>query len=98
MSGDKKRKNEDETQPSKKEKKEEVKESEPVVDQFLIDNQITISGKNVPKYIKKFDELADTVSSKILKKLEKMKFTEPTIIQKFALPIALAGRDSNVQI
>lgn len=91
---DKKRKNDSDAESNKKSKSSKPSDSTPVsTDSFLTENQIMIEGDNVPDYITNFSDLSDDVSSKILKKLESLKFTTPTVIQRLALPIALSGRD-----
>lgn len=97
MGKDKRKHEETEEKKSKKvkqeeEKKEETKPTEET-DKFLVENQINLKGDNIPKYIQKFEDLKDTISSKILKKLKKKNFVEPTLIQKIALPCALDNRD-----
>jgi ATP-dependent RNA helicase DBP3 len=93
-SEEKKRKREDNEEEPKKVKSSG--ENSFSNDKFLQENQITLEGENIPKYVSSFEEL--NFDSKILKQLEKLNFKTPTPIQKVALPIAMKQRDGKTKL
>jgi ATP-dependent RNA helicase DDX5/DBP2 len=61
------------------------------VEKFRRDNQITISGKDVPKPVETFDEAG--FPGYVMNEVKAQGFTKPTAIQSQGWPMALSGRD-----
>lgn len=64
---------------------------DPVVDEYLRANKITIRGEDVPKPALEISDIE--WPSRIAQSLKRQNFTKPTCIQATGWPIALAGRD-----
>lgn len=54
------------------------------------DIEVKVSGQNIPKQIFGFD---DCISQALIENIKKCKFTKPTPIQKYSIPIILSGKD-----
>eukprot|EP01117_Protostelium_nocturnum_P009480 TRINITY_DN3379_c0_g1_i2.p1 TRINITY_DN3379_c0_g1~~TRINITY_DN3379_c0_g1_i2.p1 ORF type:complete len:756 (-),score=288.94 TRINITY_DN3379_c0_g1_i2:26-2293(-) len=65
--------------------------SEDQVREMRRNEEINVSGANVPRPIQSFKQAS--FESALSKEIEKQKFENPTSIQKQALPVALSGRD-----
>lgn len=55
------------------------------------DIDVCVSGENVPEMIESFDEAG--LRKHILTNIKKSKYSKPTPVQKYALPIIMSGRD-----
>lgn len=55
------------------------------------DIPVEASGSNVPKSVASFDEI--DLDESLKRNIERCKYENPTPIQKYAIPIAIAGRD-----
>ena len=49
------------------------------------------SGRDVPPPVSSFEEL--NLPPTMLSNIQRCKYTKPTPVQRYAIPIALAGRD-----
>ncbi|KAI7281908.1 ATP-dependent RNA helicase [Hortaea werneckii] len=65
--------------------------SEAEVDQFRRDNQMTISGRDVPRPVQTFDEAG--FPAYVMNEVKAQGFEKPTAIQSQGWPMSLAGRD-----
>ncbi|GJQ82801.1 hypothetical protein Trydic_g13504 [Trypoxylus dichotomus] len=81
-----KRKGDDLSDEAKKKKLHEER-----INQYRNENNISVVGRHIPEPIKCFNELS-TISSSLLDNVAKCGYTEPTPIQKQAIPIMLANR------
>ncbi|XP_026819449.1 ATP-dependent RNA helicase vasa-like [Rhopalosiphum maidis] len=54
--------------------------------------EVKVNGKNIPEAIKTFTLIED-IPEILLRNIKKKKFTRPTPIQKYSIPIILSGRD-----
>mmetsp|Transcript_104381 Transcript_104381/g.156329 ORF Transcript_104381/g.156329 Transcript_104381/m.156329 type:complete len:335 (+) Transcript_104381:510-1514(+) len=71
---------------------EEIKALTPAeVAKYRKEIDIRVTGDNVPKPVKTFAHLG--LGERLMKSIEKQNFTEPTAIQRQAIPAALSGRD-----
>lgn len=61
------------------------------IDNFLQMNEITLSGRQCPKPILTFDEIA--LPHDVCRVIQEQKYQAPTCIQAQGWPIALSGRD-----
>jgi ATP-dependent RNA helicase DDX5/DBP2 len=61
------------------------------VDEWRRRHEITVTGTNIPKPVRTFEEAS--VPEFMLKEIMKAGFTEPTAIQSQGWPMALSGRD-----
>lgn len=52
--------------------------------------EVKVSGQNIPKNILEFD---DCISKELLENIKKCKFTKPTPIQQYTIPIIVSGKD-----
>ena len=55
------------------------------------DITVEVTGRNPPKHISTFEECGFSESAQ--KNVERCKYTRPTPVQKYAIPIIMAGRD-----
>ncbi|KAI1280904.1 cAMP-specific 3',5'-cyclic phosphodiesterase, isoforms N/G [Halotydeus destructor] len=53
--------------------------------------KVNVTGTDVPPSIEKFSDVV--TSETLLSHIEKVKYADPTPVQKYAMPIILAGRD-----
>ncbi|XP_046817473.1 ATP-dependent RNA helicase vasa [Vespa crabro] len=53
--------------------------------------EVCVSGDNVPQWIESFEDAG--LRKYILSNIQKSKYTKPTPVQKYALPIIMSGRD-----
>ncbi|KAL2727906.1 ATP-dependent RNA helicase vasa [Vespula maculifrons] len=53
--------------------------------------EVCVSGENVPQWIESFEDAG--LRKYILSNIQKSKYTKPTPVQKYALPIIMSGRD-----
>ncbi|KAI7275766.1 ATP-dependent RNA helicase [Hortaea werneckii] len=65
--------------------------SEAEVDQFRRDNQMTISGRDVPRPVQTFDEAG--FPAYVMNEVKAQGFEKPTAIQSQGWPMSLSGRD-----
>ncbi|KAI6854817.1 ATP-dependent RNA helicase [Hortaea werneckii] len=65
--------------------------SEAEVDQFRRDNQMTISGRDVPRPVQTFDEAG--FPAYVMNEVKAQGFAKPTAIQSQGWPMSLSGRD-----
>ncbi len=55
------------------------------------DIPVETSGNDVPKHVDSFDELP--LGDALVANIRRCKYTKPTPVQKYAIPIGMAGRD-----
>lgn len=60
------------------------------IDSWLLENQVTVEGRNVPRPVFDFTE---TGFPEVIVNMLYQNFEKPTTIQSISWPIALSGRD-----
>lgn len=65
--------------------------SDPEVDEYRKEHQMTVQGKNIPKPVTTFDEAG--FPSYVMNEVKAQGFAKPTAIQAQGWPMALSGRD-----
>lgn len=63
----------------------------PEVQQYLVNNQVAMKGRDVPNPILQFDECG--IPDALMACIRRNAFEKPTVIQSVGWPIALSGRD-----
>jgi len=67
--------------------------SDAEVAQFRKENEMTLTGRDIPKPLQTFDELNFPAELPVLDEIKKLGFPSPTAIQCQGWPMALSGRD-----
>lgn len=70
---------------------ENIKLTDDIVQQYLEDLEISITGENVPRPIQRFEHAG--FDFQLVREISRLGFTNPTAIQAQALPIILSGRN-----
>lgn len=56
------------------------------------DIEVKVTGLNVPEKIESF-EICNSIPEVLMENIKKCKYTKPTSIQKYTIPIILSGKD-----